>query len=146
MSFRILTIGSFTLLHPGHLELFNQCRYLAGEDGEVIVGVNSDDFILHYKGFTPFFDQQTRVEMVEAIRVVDRVIINNNYADQSELIENEHPDILFIGQDWALKDYYQQLGITPKWLADRDILLLYGPRTRGFSSSALIENVKLGRA
>jgi cytidyltransferase-like protein len=49
----VLTIGTFDLLHVGHLELLAGCRELAGGSGSVVVAVNRDAFVERYKGRRP---------------------------------------------------------------------------------------------
>lgn len=120
---KVLTLGTFDLVHPGHVALFRECRKLAG-DGRVVVAVNLDGFVTRFKHRAPVMTWTQRAEVIRSIRYVDEVLENNgNY--QPDLIESVRPDWLVIGVDWATKDYYGQLGITPQWLAERGITLLY---------------------
>ena len=45
LAMRVLTIGTFDLLHPGHVALLERCVELGGDRAHVSVGVNTDDFI-----------------------------------------------------------------------------------------------------
>ena len=45
---KTITIGTFDLLHVGHIELFKKCKELAG-DSNFIIGLNTDEFIFKYK-------------------------------------------------------------------------------------------------
>lgn len=139
---RVLTIGTFDTIHAGHIGLFKQCRRLAGPIGQVIVGINSDEFVKHYKGATPLIPYTSRAAVIEALTLVDRVVTNDNYDNQWHLIQEAHPDILVVGQDWATKDYMNQLGITQTWLNERHIQLCYVPRTGNWSST----EIKRGKA
>lgn len=121
---RVMTLGTFDLPHPGHIALFRECRKLAGEDGKVIVAVNRDQFVKQFKGRAPVMSFDERFEVIAAIRYVDDVV-DNNGTDQAALIELMKPDWLAIGVDWANRDYYGQLGISPEWLAQRHISLAY---------------------
>lgn len=133
----VLTIGSFDLLHVGHLELLRACRQYAGEDGRVVVGLNRDTFIERYKGRDPVQGYANRREMLMACRLVDLVVCNIGDFSSRECIDVVNPDLLVIGSDWAEKDYLGQLGIDQAWLDERRLVIRYVPRTRGVSSSAL---------
>lgn len=134
---RVLTIGTFDTIHAGHVGLFNQCRRLAGPLGEVIVGINSDEFVDKYKGAPPLVPYESRATVIAAMSMVDRIVKNTRHADQPYLIKDAHPDLLVIGQDWALKNYPAQLGITQRWLDEQNIQLCYVPRTGDWSSTAI---------
>lgn len=134
---RVLTIGTFDPLHSGHLGLFRQCRRLGGEKPHLTVGINSDQFIEKYKGIKPLLPHDVRADVIAALELVDEVAINTVDWRQSKFIDEAHPDILVVGQDWALKDYLDQLRITQAWLNDRNIQLAYVPRTGDWSSTDL---------
>ena len=142
----VLTLGTFDLLHVGHLNLIDTCRRIAGRTGRVVVGLNSDQFIEKYKGEYPVMSFYERARILGALRGVDQVIANPAFEQQRATIERgfamglEMPltdRFLVIGTDWAAKDYYAQLGITRVWLEERSIQLLYIPYTEGISSTKL---------
>lgn len=121
----VYTGGTFDVLHIGHVEFLAACRKLAGGNGEVIVGLNTDEFVMRYKQVHTVGTLPERQRILEACRYVDRVIVNEGDEDSRAAIELAKPDIVAIGVDWASKDYYAQMGFTPAWLAERDILLVY---------------------
>lgn len=133
----VLTIGSFDMLHVGHLELLRACRQYAGDDGRVVVGLNRDTFIERYKGRNPVQGYANRREMLQNSRYVDLVVCNIGDFSSRECIDVVNPDLLVIGSDWESKDYLGQLGIDQAWLNERNLIIRYVPRTRGVSSSAL---------
>lgn len=142
----VLTIGSFDALHVGHLELLRECRRLAGADGRVVVGVNSDAFISAYKGHLPLQPYDQRAEMLMACRYVALVVPNVGDADARPIIEAIHPNLLAIGDDWLdhghdERRYFAQLGVTPEWMTERGLWVEYVPRTRGTSSTAIRERL-----
>ena len=49
MGLRVYTGGSFDLYHYGHADFLKRCKELAGHEGEVIVSLNTDEFIKEYK-------------------------------------------------------------------------------------------------
>lgn len=130
---RIYTGGTFDLFHSGHANFLRRCKQL----GEVIVALNTDEFILQYKQRRPIMSYAERAATLEACRYVDKVIPNVGGADSKLSIESVQPDIIAIGTDWARKDYYAQMSFTQDWLDQRHIGLLYIPYTSGISTTEL---------
>lgn len=152
---KVLTVGTFDMPHIGHLELFKKCRKIAdlvpqieyrkyegtwgpmnGHYGEVVVGVNTDAFVLSFKKKLPIYSDQIRVALLSNLKDIDRVILNNEFTLQN-MLEKESPDFLIVGSDWAKKDYYSQIGVTREWLDQHNITLLYVEYTSGISSTDL---------
>lgn len=127
---KLLTIGSFDTPHLGHANLFRQCEQYADE---VIVGVNSDEFILKYKERLPLFSYEERAELISNLGY----IVLKNCSAGRELIGEVKPDILAIGSDWARKDYYGQIDVDQDYLDDNNIHMLYIPYTKGISSTEI---------
>lgn len=119
----VVTAGTFDLLHVGHLALLRECRKIAGSYGRVVVAVNTDQFVTQFKHL-PVVPYAQRAELVRSVRYVDDVVPNDGL-DQSSLIESLRPDVLAVGVDWATRDYYAQIGVTPQWLHERGISLVY---------------------
>jgi glycerol-3-phosphate cytidylyltransferase len=132
----VLTLGTFDLMHVGHLELLQASRDLAG-DGRVVVGLNTDRFITDYKGRAPIQPYAQREAMLRACRLVDLVVANIGGEDSKPCIEMVHPDLLTIGDDWYQRDYLGQLGVTQAWLDQRKLKIAYIPRTTGESTTRL---------
>lgn len=130
----VLTIGTFDLLHEGHLNLFRAGKKLAGK-GNFIVGVNSDEFVQQYRKKPPAIPYTTRAAVVGAVRQVSWT--HKNDGPGKALIVSTRPDVLLIGSDWAIRDYYEQIGMTQRDLDGYDILLVYVPYTDGISSTLL---------
>lgn len=137
----IATAGTFDLFHVGHVNLLRRCRLLAGEDGEVIVILNLDEFVEAYKGRRPVIGFQDRAAVLRAMRDVDVVVANVGGADLKVTLEEVRPDILVVGSDWQDKDYHAQIGATPSWLRSRGINLIYHPYTPHISSTAIRERL-----
>jgi bifunctional ADP-heptose synthase (sugar kinase/adenylyltransferase) len=100
---------------------------------EVIVGVNSDEFVMEYRGNPALYTEQERADLIAALGY--QIWINNGPG--RETIFAVKPDILAIGSDWARKDYYNQIDISQDELDELDIMLLYVPYTAGISSTSL---------
>jgi hypothetical protein len=118
---------------------------MAGTSGEVVVSLNTDEFILAYKGKGLIMDYQERKDVLEACRYVDRVIPNTGGADSTIAIDLVKPDMVVIGSDWARRDYYAQMNFTQDWLDEREIGLAYIPYTQGISSTMIKERLRSGR-
>ena len=137
MSHVVYTGGSFDLFHAGHLNLLRQCRQLAGDDGEVVVSLNTSEFIEAYKGRPPADRYGVRYHKLMACSFVDRVVPNRGGADSKPAILDVQPTIIAIGTDWATRDYYAQMSFTQDWLDARNITLVYLPRLPGISTTEL---------
>lgn len=134
----LYTGGTFDLFHAGHVNFLSRCKLIADE---VVVSLNTDQFIKDYKGFTPFYNYEQRRYILESCVYVDRVISNIDGSDSTKSIEIVQPHIIAIGTDWAKKDYYSQMGFTQQWLDVRNIVLVYIPYTEGVSSTIIKEKI-----
>jgi glycerol-3-phosphate cytidylyltransferase len=129
----VYTGGTFDIFHSGHVNLLRQCAKL----GEVIVSLNTDAFILQYKGAIPYMTYDERKQILEACVYVSAVVPNEDGADSKPSILKIKPDIIAIGSDWAKKNYYEQMNFTQDWLDEQNISLIYIPYTKGISSSRI---------
>lgn len=135
----IYTGGTFDLYHFGHANLLRWCRKLAG-DGQVIVSLNTDEFIRKYKGKPPVMTYDERRLALESCKYVDLVIPNTGGSDSKIAIQNLiedsiRPDLVVIGSDWHDRDYLKQMGFTWDWLRKRSIGICYVPYTKEVSST-----------
>lgn len=129
-----LTIGTFDLVHAGHAYLFQECERFSDE---VIVGVNSDEFVAEYKGKKPLFDYEERAGIIEGLGYT---VLKNSSAGR-ELIEQVQPDLLVIGSDWARKDYYAQIDVDQDFMDKNGIRMLYVPRMTNLSTTSIKQRV-----
>lgn len=137
----VYTGGTFDLFHSGHIRLLKACRRLAGDDGRVVVSLNTDAFIQAYKGKSPIMSYDERAEILLGCRYVDRVVPNLGGADSKPTIIDVMPDFIVIGDDWARRDYYAQMQFTQSWLDDLEIQLVYVPYTVGISTTELKKRI-----
>ena len=133
----VYTGGTFDLPHPGHYRLLKR----AAEIGEVVVGLNTDEFITHYKGRPPILSYSERDEILLACKWVKRVVPNSGGADSTISINLVEPDYIIIGSDWARKDYYAQMGFDQDWLDSRGIGMIYVPYTSGISTTEIKKRI-----
>ena len=135
----VYTGGTFDLLHSGHVNFLRRCNEL----GEVIVALNTDEFIEAYKGKPPVMTYSEREAVLLGLRYVSRVVPNMGGADSRISIDSVSPDIVAIGSDWARKDYYKQMMFSQDWLDERGIALLYIPYTSGISTTQIKGRLKV---
>lgn len=137
-----ITLGTFDVLHTGHINLFKKCRELAGKD-KVTVGLNSDQFVKDYKGKPPIMTYKERMESILSLDMVDSVMINSQiYGNAKKIIEESFSKLIVIGSDWARKDYVKQLGIDWDWLDEKGIGIAYVNYTPGISTTELKNRIK----
>lgn len=129
--------GTFDIPHYGHIKFFETARKIAQT---VVVALNTDSFVLQYKGKLPVMSYKERKEIIESCMYVSKVVPNAGGYDSSITIEQEMPDYILHGDDWIGDEYLKQLGITQEWLDDRHITLLYTPYNK-LTSTTNIKNI-----
>jgi glycerol-3-phosphate cytidylyltransferase len=135
----VYTGGTFDLPHPGHYRLLER----AAQFGDVVVALNTDEFIYSYKGKPPVLTYSEREEILLACKWVSKVVPNIGNEDSRPAIEAVQPDYIIVGSDWAKKDYYKQMSFTQDWLDERGIGLIYVPYTKGISSTEIKKRMSL---
>ncbi|MDH5490055.1 MAG: adenylyltransferase/cytidyltransferase family protein [Rhodospirillaceae bacterium] len=121
----IYTVGTFDLLHVGHLALLNYCRSL----GDVVaVGVASDEVVNRYKPNVPVIPLNQRMEMLRALRCVDIV---HPYHDLEYVsgCKEVNADVFVIGEDWGRKPHNLDAESYLKAEGKKIIQVRYNPRT-----------------
>jgi cytidyltransferase-like protein len=141
LGLRVYTGGTFDLFHSGHVAFLKRCQEIAGIAGQVIVSLNTDSFIQEYKSKPPVCNDQERYDVISSCKYVNQVIWNSGGTDSKPAILSVQPDIIAIGSDWALKDYYQQMDFEQSWLDKLNISLIYIPYTQGISSTKIKERL-----
>ncbi len=102
---RVLTYGTYDLLHYGHINLLKRAKELGDY---LIVALSTDEFNLAEKGKKAYFSYEQRKGMLEAIRYVDLVIPEESWEQKKTDIEKYHVDVFVIGDDWTGKfDFLQ---------------------------------------
>jgi glycerol-3-phosphate cytidylyltransferase len=126
---RVITFGTFDVLHVGHLNLFERARDL----GDVlIVGVSTDTLSLSKKCRLPVFIEEERRRLLQALQYVDETFFENSLDEKRQYIVEHRADILVMGDDWAGK--FDEFG---------DICrVVYLPRTPSISTTATIERIR----
>ncbi len=128
---RILTYGTFDLLHYGHINLLKRAKALGDY---LIVAVSTDDFN-KLKGKTAYHNYETRKMMLEAVRYVDLVIPEENWEQKIEDVKKYDVDTVVMGSDWAGSERFDYL----KDYCD----VVYLPRTDGVSTTKIKNDLEL---
>lgn len=96
---RVITYGTFDLLHYGHINLLKRAK----DQGDyLIVALSSDEFN-ELKGKKSYFSFEARKHLLESIRYVDLVIKEDTWEQKAIDIEKYHVDTFVMGNDWEGK-------------------------------------------
>ena len=98
-------------------------------------------FILKYKKESPILSFDERKKSLLASGLVDGVVKNVGGADSKPAILKVNPSIICIGDDWAKKDYYTQMGFTQEWLDFHGIVLCYVPYLKDISTTEIKQRI-----
>lgn len=127
---RIITYGTFDLLHYGHINLLRRAK----ERGDyLVVALSTDEFNLG-KGKRCYFAYEKRKQLLEAIRYVDLVIPEETWEQKRSDVREYHIDEFVIGDDWEGKFDY---------LKDEGVEVTYLPRTPEISTSQIKSDLGL---
>ncbi len=129
------TTGVFDMFHLGHLNIIKRAKELCDY---LIVGVSTDELVLHDKGKIPVIPYEERAAIIEALRYVDEVVPQE---DKNKLAawKRLHFNKMFVGSDWQG---------TPQWQGFEEqftplgVEIVYLPYTQGVSSTKLTQVIK----
>lgn len=127
---KVITYGTFDLLHAGHINLLRRAKELGDY---LIVVVSTDEFNWNEKRKKCYFSYEERKKLVEAVRYVDLVIPEENWNQKISDVKEYHVDTFVMGDDWKgkfdfLKDYCE---------------VVYLPRTEGISTTKIKQDLGL---
>ncbi len=121
----IYTVGTWDLLHVGHLAILQHCKTLGNT---VAVGVASDEVVASYKPNVPVVPLEQRMEMLKALRCVDivRPYYELEYASACKELD---VDIFVIGEDWGKSPHNIEVESFLKTKGKSIIQVSYHPQT-----------------
>lgn len=126
---RVITYGSFDLLHYGHINILRRAKALGDY---LVVALSTDEFNWNAKQKKSFFSYEERKMMLEAIRYVDLVIPEESLQQKVTDIQKYEIDTFVMGDDWtgkhdSLKEYCE---------------VVYLPRTPEISTTQIKQALK----
>lgn len=128
---RVLTYGTYDLLHYGHIRLLKRAK---AQGDYLIVALSTDEFNAE-KGKKAFHSYETRKEMLEAVRYVDLVIPERSWDQKPDDIRRFQVDEVVMGDDWQGDARFESLSD----LCDVTFL----GRTEGVSTSQIKQDLNL---
>ena len=126
---RVITYGTFDLLHYGHINLLRRAR----EQGDyLVVALSTDEFNWNQKQKKCYFTYEQRKQLLEAVRYVDLVIPEENWEQKVSDVKEFRVDTFVMGNDWEgkfdfLKDHCE---------------VVYLPRTPEISTTQIKQELK----
>ncbi|MFB5166676.1 glycerol-3-phosphate cytidylyltransferase [Parageobacillus toebii] len=125
---RIITYGTFDLLHYGHINLLKRAKQLGDY---LIVALSTDEFN-KIKGKESYFSYEQRKLLLEAIKYVDEVIPEESWDQKINDVISYKIDVFVMGDDWKgkfdfLKDYCE---------------VVYLPRTPEISTTKIKSDIQ----
>lgn len=97
---RVITYGTFDLLHYGHINLLRRAKELGDY---LIVALSTDEFNEREKGKKTYFSFEQRKQLLEAIRYVDLVIPEEIWHQKVDDVNLYQADVFVMGDDWTGK-------------------------------------------
>lgn len=120
---RVITYGTFDMLHYGHINLLRRAREL----GDYLVVALSTDSFNALKKKKAYFGYEERKLLLEALRYVDEVIPEENWEQKRSDIQKHNIDLFVMGDDWKGKfDFLSDI-----------CEVVYLPRTPDISTSMI---------
>lgn len=127
---RVITYGTFDLLHYGHINLLRRARQLGDY---LVVALSTDAFNWDEKQKKCYFSYGQRKALLEAIRYVDLVIPEESWAQKRTDIHDYNIDVFVMGDDWAGKfDFLREEGAE----------VVYLPRTPEVSTTQIKQDLQ----
>lgn len=125
---RVITYGTFDVLHYGHINLLKRAKAL----GDYLIVVLSSDKFNKLKNKKSYYNYEQRKSILEACRYVDLVVPEETWEQKVSDVQKYQADIFVMGDDWKgkfdfLKDYCD---------------VVYLPRTPDVSSTQTKEYLK----
>lgn len=122
---RVITYGTFDLLHYGHINLLERAKALGDY---LIVAISTDEFNSKEKNKKTYFTFEQRKKLLEALRCVDLVIAEENWEQKKSDVHLYQVDTFVMGDDWKGKFDF---------LEDEGVEVVYLPRTPEISTTQI---------
>ena len=125
----IIIFGTFDLIHIGHINILEKAKKLGDK---LTVGISSDNFSYKKKNKYPIYNEKNRKKILENIKFVDEVFIEESFEQKRDYILQYNANILVMGSDWENKfDEFNDI-----------CKVIYFDRTPSISTTDIIEIIK----
>lgn len=126
---KVITYGTYDLLHVGHINLLRRAKEL----GDYLIVVLSTDEFNAVKHKTAYHPYEARKIILESVRYVDEVLPEYNWEQKIRDVVDNQVDVFVMGDDWEgqfdfLKEYCE---------------VVYLPRTEGISTTKIKSDLKV---
>ena len=112
---KVITYGTFDLLHYGHVNLLRRAKELGDY---LIVALSTDEFNNNQKNKKCYFSYEKRKQLLESIRYVDLVIPEESWEQKRSDVHEFKIDTFVIGDDWTGKfDFLKEEGCEVVYLS-----------------------------
>lgn len=113
--YKVMCMGTFDLLHQGHISYFEQAKQ---HGNELVVVVARDSSVIAERGKKPMFPEEERRQAVAKVPIVNRAILGNE-GDKLKIVLQEKPDVICLGYDQTVDEKVLQKklaeqGLNPK--------------------------------
>ena len=126
---KVITYGTFDLLHYGHINLLRRAKALGDY---LIVALSTDESNRDEKGKKCYFSYEQRKALLEAVRYVDLVIPEENWDQKISDVKEYGVDTFVMGDDWEGKfDFLKEC-----------CEVVYLPRTPEISTTQIKQELK----
>lgn len=117
------TAGNFDIIHPGYIKLFKECKMNCDH---FTVLLQTDPSIERPEKLKPLLSIEERIEQLESNVHIDEILIYTYEKDLISLIEKNHFNVRFLGDDYVGKSFTGD---------DFDIPVYFVSRDHGWSST-----------
>ena len=125
---KVITYGTYDLLHVGHINLLNRAKSLGDY---LIVVLSTEDFNV-LKNKRSIISYEDRKKMLENLRCVDMVIPETTWEQKIKDIKDHNINIFTMGDDWKGKfDFLKEF-----------CEVVYLPRTENVSTTYIKSIIK----
>lgn len=128
------TTGVFDMFHVGHLNILRKSKELCDY---LVVGVTTDELCYQRKKKMPIICESDRCKIVEAIRFVDKVVLQEDM-NKLEAVKRVGANVVFVGSDWKGTEAWNKY---EKEFAEIGCKVVYLDHTDGISSSIIREKL-----
>lgn len=134
---KVLTAGTFEIVHPGHIYYLKQAWKL----GRVITIVSRDSTVMKIKKREPIVDEKSRLEVVSSLYYVHKARLGYE-DDMLRVVEEERPNIILLGPDQPIDENWLKKELEKRGLGDVTVMRMReGLDKSTYSTSMIIKKI-----